>query len=245
MDHNKAVEEKDENIMKPICFIGARGSSKGVPKKNIRMIGGKPLLAYTIEKAVKSKFFSHTIVSTEDSEIIKISKKYGAEVPFIRPKKLATNSVSMEDALLHGIKKLYSLGYLFDTVVLLDCTVPFLQINDIKKAVSLLKRKNADVVCGVYKQHLNPYFNIAEITKPGYLELCKKLKQIPENRQDAPTVYQMNGLYVFNSKRFLKKGKSVMQKMIPYEIPIETGLMIDTEYEFNIAKLILESRKKY
>ena len=161
------------------------------------------------------------------------------------PKKLATNSVSMEDALLHGIKKLYSSGYLFDTVVLLDCTVPFLQINDIKKAVSLLKRKNADVVCGVYKQHLNPYFNIAEITKPGYLELCKKLKQIPENRQDAPTVYQMNGLYVFNSKRFLKKGKSVMQKMIPYEIPIETGLMIDTEYEFNIAKLILESRKKY
>ena len=120
-----------------------------------------------------------------------------------------------------------------------------MQISDIKKAVGLLKRKNADVVCGVYKQHLNPYFNIAEITKHGYLELCKKLKQTPENRQDAPTVYQMNGLYVFNSKRFLKKGKSVMEKMIPYEIPIESGLMIDTEYEFNIAKLILESRKKH
>ena len=235
----------DEKNMKPICFIGARGGSKGVPKKNIRIIGGKPLLAYTIEKAVKSKFFSHTIVSTEDPEIIKISKKYGAETPFIRPKKLSTNNASMEDVLLHGIKKLDSLGYLFDTVVLLDCTVPFLQIIDIKKAVSLLKRKNADVVCGVYKQHLNPYFNIVEITKRGYLEVCKRLKQIPENRQDAPTVYQMNGLYIFNSKRFLKKGKSVMQKMIPYEIPIETGLMIDTEYEFNIAKLVLENKKKH
>ena len=108
-----------------------------------------------------------------------------------------------------------------------------------------MRRKNADVVCGVYKQHLNPYFNIVEITKRGYLEVCKRLKQIPENRQDAPTVYQMNGLYVFNSRRFLKKGKSVMQKMIPYEIPIETGLMIDTEYEFNIAKLVLESKKKH
>ena len=163
----------DEKDMKPICFIGARGGSKGVPKKNIRIIGGRPLLAYTIEKATKSKFFSHTIVSTEDPEIIKISKKYGAETPFIRPKKLSTNNASMEDVLLHGIKKLYSLGYLFDTVVLLDCTVPFLQISDIKKAVSLLRRKNADVVCGVYKQHHNPYFNMMESNSKGFLKFSK------------------------------------------------------------------------
>ena len=229
--------------MKPICFIGARGGSKGLSRKNIRIIDGKPLLAHTIEKALESKYFSHTIVSTEDSEIVKISQKYGAEVPFIRPKKLSTNNASMEDTLIHGIKKLYSLGYVFKIVVLLDCTVPFLRIDDIKKAVNVLKKKNADVVCAVYKQHLNPYFNIAEISKSGHLQLCKKLKKIPENRQDAPTVYQMNGLYVFNAKNFLKKGKSIMQKMIPCEIPIETGLMIDTEFEFNIAKLILENRE--
>ena len=229
--------------MKPICFIGARGGSKGLSRKNIRIIDGKPLLAHTIEKALGSKYFSHTIVSTEDSEIVKISQKYGAEVPFIRPKKLATNNASMEDTLIHGIKKLYSLGYVFKIVVLLDCTVPFLRMDDIKKAVNVLKKKNADVVCAVYKQHLNPYFNIAEISKSGHLQLCKKLKKIPENRQDAPTVYQMNGLYVFDAKNFLKKGKSIMQKMIPCEIPIETGLMIDTEFEFNIAKLILENRE--
>ncbi len=229
--------------MKPICFIGARGGSKGLSRKNIRIIDGKPLLAHTIEKALESKYFSHTIVSTEDSEIVKISQKYGAEVPFIRPKKLSTNNASMEDTLIHGIKKLYSLGYVFKIVVLLDCTVPFLRMDDIKKAVNVLKKKNADVVCAVYKQHLNPYFNIAEISKSGHLQLCKKLKKIPENRQDAPTVYQMNGLYVFNAKNFLKKGKSIMQKMIPCEIPIETGLMIDTEFEFNIAKLILENRE--
>ena len=229
--------------MKPICFIGARGGSKGLSRKNIRIIDGKPLLSQTIEKALDSKYFSHTIVSTEDSEIVKISQKYGAEVPFIRPKKLATNNASMEDTLIHGIKKLYSLGYVFKIVVLLDCTVPFLRMDDIKKAVNVLKKKNADVVCAVYKQHLNPYFNIAEISKSGHLQLCKKLKKIPENRQDAPTVYQMNGLYVFNAKNFLKKGKSIMQKMIPCEIPIETGLMIDTEFEFNIAKLILENRE--
>ena len=230
--------------MKPICFIGARGGSQGVLNKNIRIIAGKPLIAHTIEKAIYSKIFSHVIVSTEDKKIIKIAKKYGAEVPFIRPKKLATNCASMIDVLTHGIKKLYSLGYQFDTVVLLDCTVPFLRIIDIKNAFILLKEKKSNVVCGVYKQHLNPYFNIVEIAKQGHLELCKKLKQKPDNRQDAPIVYQMNGLYVFNSEEFIKKGKSVMKKMIPYEIPLETGLMIDTEYEFNIAKLILESKKK-
>ncbi|RDJ32196.1 MAG: acylneuraminate cytidylyltransferase family protein [Crenarchaeota archaeon] len=230
-------------MTKPICFIGARGGSKGVPKKNIRIIKKKPLIAYTIEKAINSKFFSHVIVSTEDPEIAKISKKFGAEIPFIRPKKLATNKASMEDALIDGIKKLYSMDFDFEIVVLLDCTVPFLRITDIKKAVTTLQKKNADVVCGVYRQHLNPYFNIAEINKKGHLQLCKKLKKIPENRQDAPIVYQMNGLYVFNAKNFLKKGKKIMQKMIPCEIPLETGLMIDTEFEFNLAKLILENKK--
>ena len=231
--------------LKILGIIPARGGSKEIKKKNLLKIGGKTLVELAIKSANKSKLLTRTIFSSEDKEILKVAKAAGAEVPFIRPKKLSTNNASMEEVLLHGIKKLDSLGYLFDTVVLLDCTVPFLQISDIKKAVSLLKRKNADVVCGVYKQHLNPYFNIVEITKRGYLEVCKRLKQIPENRQDAPTVYQMNGLYVFNSKRFLKKGKSVMQKMIPYEIPIETGLMIDTEYEFNIAKLVLENKKKH
>jgi len=230
--------------MKPICFIGARGGSQGVLNKNIRIIAGKPLIAHTIEKAINSKLFSHVVVSTEDKKIIQIAKKFGAEVPFIRPKKLASNHASMKDVLIHGIKKLNSLGFQFDTLVLLDCTVPFIRIIDIKNALILLKKKKSIVVCGVYKQHLNPYFNIAEITKQGHLQLCKKLKEKPESRQDAPIVYQMNGLYLFNSKKFLKEGKSVMEKMIPYEIPLETGLMIDTEYEFNIAKLILESKKK-
>lgn len=230
--------------MKPICFIGARGGSKSVPNKNIRIIDKKPLIAHTIQKAINSKLFSHVIVSTEDEKIAQISKKFGAEIPFIRPKKLSTDSASMKDVLTHGIEKLYSLGYKFDTIVLLDCTVPFLRIIDIKNTVLLLKKKNANVVCGVYKQHLNPYFNIAEITKQGHLKLCKKLKHIPESRQDSPVVYQMNGLYVLNSKKFLKQGKSIMQKMLPYEIPIETGLMIDTEYEFNLAKLLMENSKK-
>ena len=89
--------------MKSICFIGARGGSKGVPRKNIRKLGKKPLIAYTIESALKSNLFEHVIVSTEDTEIANISKKFGAEVPFIRPKKLATDSAGFADVMIHAI----------------------------------------------------------------------------------------------------------------------------------------------
>ena len=232
------------SIMSVLCTICARGGSKGVSNKNIKNLMGKPLIAYTIEQALRFQRIDRVVVSTDSVEIARIAKELGAEIPFMRPKKLSTDRASMKDVLTHGIEKLYSLGYKFDTIVLLDCTVPFLRIIDIKNTVLLLKKKNANVVCGVYKQHLNPYFNIAEITKQGHLKLCKKLKHIPESRQDSPVVYQMNGLYVLNSKKFLKQGKSIMQKMLPYEIPIETGLMIDTEYEFNLAKLLMENSKK-
>ena len=100
--------------MKPICLIAARRGSKGVPKKNIRLIGGKPLTAHTIKSSLESKIFSHVIVSTDDNGIAKIAKKYGAEVPFLRPKKLATTNASMDGVIMHAISKLFSLGYDFD-----------------------------------------------------------------------------------------------------------------------------------
>src|SRR3989344_3292803 len=100
--------------MKPICFIAARGGSKGVPRKNIRMLLNKPLIAHTIEKSINSKIFSHVVVSTEDDEIANIAKQYGAEVPFKRPKRLAMDSTGMAEVMLHGITELYSRGYNFE-----------------------------------------------------------------------------------------------------------------------------------
>ena len=96
--------------MKSICFIGARGGSKGVPKKNIRLLNGKPLISYTIESALNSNIFDSVIVSTENEEIAKIAKKYGAEIPFMRPKELATDKAGMYEVILHGINNLKSLG---------------------------------------------------------------------------------------------------------------------------------------
>jgi len=227
--------------MKPICFIGARGGSKGVPKKNLRKLGGKPLIAHTITKALKSGVFSHVIVSTEDDKIASISRKFGAEVPFRRPRELSTDTATMEDVLVHGLKKLYSLGYNFDTFVLLDATAPFIRIKDIKGSINLLKKKKCDAVFGVYLQHFNPYFNMMELNSKGFLKMVKTKGERPGSRQQAPKVYQFFGLYTFDAGKFLKHGKVIMPKILPYAVPIETGIMIDTELEFKIVKLIMEN----
>ena len=230
--------------MKPICFIAARGSSKGVPRKNIRTLVNKPLIAHTIEKSIDSKIFSHVIVSTEDNQIAKIAKQYGAEVPFMRPKRLATDSTGMAEVMVHGITKLYSLGYEFEIFVNRDCTVPFIRNSDIVSSIKLLQKRKCDVVYGVYIQHLNPYFNMLEIGSNGYLAFSKKMKNRPHRRQDAPKVYQLNGLYVYDAKRFLKFKIQFPPKGLPWEIPPETGLMIDTELEFKTAETILKNNFK-
>tara|TARA_B110000014_G_scaffold197508_1_gene146589 strand:+ start:278 stop:973 length:696 start_codon:yes stop_codon:yes gene_type:complete len=230
--------------MKPICIIAARGGSKGVPKKNIRLLGNKPLIAHTIESAIKSKLFSNVIVSTENKKIASIARKYGASVPFYRPKRLATNNITMDDVLIHAIKKLKLLQYEFDIVVSRDCTVPFIRDSDMKKSINLLKRKKCDLVCGVYRQHHNPYFNMMEKNSKNFLEFSKKSKQRIKSRQEAPIVYQLNGLFTFDVKQFLKFNRIYMPKILPLEIPPEIGFMIDTEFEFQIANQIIKKQIK-
>ena len=229
-------------MTKPICFIAARGGSKGVVRKNIRLLAGKPLIAYAIESSIKSKIFSHVVVSTEDKEIARISQKFGAEVPFLRPKKLATDSTGMTEVVLHGLKKLHALGYDFDTFVNRDCTVPFLRNKDVAGSIRLLKRKNCNAVFGVYRQHLNPYFNIMELDSNGFLKLVKNKGKRSSSRQTAPIVYQLNGLFVYNTKKFLEYRHDLLLNALPYEIPIETGFMIDTEFEFKLAEIIIQKK---
>ena len=233
-----------EKSLKPICVIAARGGSKGVPNKNIRKLGDIPLIAHSIKTAISSNLFSSVIVSTENSKIAKISKQYGADVPFLRPKKLATDNASMTDVLLHTITELRKLNYNFDTIVNRDCTVPFIDKKDIQGAIRKYYSKSCNLVCGVYKQHHNPYFNMMEITKGKYMDFSKKLKNQITGRQNSPIVYQLNGLFVLNVENFLKTKKFYSTKIIPYEISVEHGFMIDTEFEFQIAEMVTKKRIK-
>lgn len=226
-----------------ICFIGARGGSKGVKGKNLRRFGEKPLIAHAIEQSINSKIFSHVIVSTEDKKIKSIAEKFGAEVPFMRPKKLATDKAAMGDVLIHGIKKLYSLGYQFDILVNRDCTAPFIRSNDIFNSIKKLKKTKCNAVFGVYKQHFNPYFNMMESGPKGFLKMSKSDGDRPASRQTAPKVYQLNGFFTYNVSKLLKYGEPVnMPKVLPLEIPESTGFMIDSEIEFKIAELMLKKK---
>jgi CMP-N,N'-diacetyllegionaminic acid synthase len=228
--------------VKSICFIGARGGSKGVKRKNIRLLDGKPLIAYTIESALDSKCFENVVVSTDDKEIASIAKKYGAIVPFLRPKKLANDHSGMSDVLIHGILKLRSLGYSFDALINRDCTVPFIDIKDMRGALNLFKKITCNGVYSVYRQHQNPYFNMMETDSNGYIKLSKKLKHKILRRQDAPIVYQLNGLFVIKPNALLKYGSTIMPKILPYEISPEHGFMIDTELEFKLSEVILKEK---
>jgi len=230
--------------VKPICFIGARGGSKGVLGKNIRVLSGKPLIAHTIEASLDSGLFSNVVVSTDDQTIAKIAKKYGAEIPYVRPKNLATDEAGMGDVIIHGIKKLRSLGYQFEILVNRDCTVPFIRNVDVKGSIELLETRTCNMVCGVYRQHHNPYFNMMELDSKGFLKFSKKLKKKILTRQDSPIVYQLNGLFTLYVDKLLKYRRFYMPKILPYEIPPETGLMIDTEFEFQIAEMVATGKIK-
>ena len=230
--------------MKPICFIGARGGSKGVKRKNIRKLGNKPLIAHTIETALNSGLFQRVVVSTEDVEIAHIAKHYGAEIPFMRPKKLATDNASFDDVIIHGVNELNKQDYDFDVIVNRDCTVPFIQKKEMKGAINLFNNKKCDLVCGVYKQHHNPYFNMMELASKKKLKFSKKNNNFV-GRQKAPVVYQLNGLFVLNVKSLLKYKKFYMPNILPFEISPQAGLMIDTEFEFQIADSIIRNMKKF
>jgi len=232
-------------MMKPICIIPARAGSKSVPNKNIRLIAGKPLIYYTIKSALESKLFSHVIVSTEDKKTASIAKKYGAEVPFMRPRNLATDKTPQEQVLLHAVKKLNSLGIDFEIFVYRDCTVPFIDSSDMNGAIELLKKSDCYSTCASIKAHPNPYFGMWEPNKEGFLKISKTTDKVISRRQDAPIVYIIDGLFVFWTKKFLKTRKCLTSKMLPYEISREHSHMIDFPFDFKVAELLINSKNSH
>ncbi len=227
-------------MLKPICIIPARGGSKGVKRKNIRSLGGKPLIAYTLESAINSNLFQDVIVTTEDEEIANISKNFGANVPFIRPQELATDLTTTEEVLIHTINELKRLGFEFDTIMLRDCTVPFIDEQDMKNALKLFFENECDAVFGAINAHPNPYFGMMELNEDGCLIKSKIPKNDVTRRQDAPVVYSVDGMFILNADFFLKTKKISAGKIIPYELSKEHGHMIDFEFDFKVAKLLIE-----
>lgn len=223
---------------KIICVIPARGGSKGVPRKNIKELAGKPLIAYTIEQARQSKYIDRTIVSTDDKEIADIAKQCKAEVPFMRPKYLAGDNAASVDVLVHLIDWVQKHEkYDFDILVMLHATAPLRAVSDIDNCIKMLVEKKTDNVFSVTEAQRNPYFNMVEVDKRGRVALSKKGSFA--SRQSAPLVYDMNASVYVWWKDILKKEKKVfLENSRIYIMPKDRSVDIDDDFDFRIAEFL-------
>jgi len=219
----------------------ARGGSKGVPRKNIRLIAGKPLLAYSIEEALKSELISKYYVSSEDKEILRIAVEYGANA-IKRPKELAEDTTPHQPALLHALESAEGRdGVFYDLVADVRATNPFKTNVDIDGAIRKLIRTDADCVVGVSKLDEHHPSRLKMVYDDRLIDIWPE----PEGgrRQDLkPDVFIRNGsIYVVKSD-VLRSGKFFIGEDLvvrPWYMPPEAGINIDTEIDFKLAEVLL------
>lgn len=226
--------------MKPLVVIPARGGSKGVPRKNIKFLGGKPLIQWTIE-AARELFPDKVIcVSTDDEEIKKVAEQTGLKVPFLRPEELATDTAGSYEVLLHAVSFYEQKGYFPDTLILLQATSPFRSAKQIKEAIDLYVRE-VEMIVSVKETKANPYYILREEDeKNGYLVKSKESKAI--RRQDVPKVWELNGaIYVINIKALKTKSLSEFTKVKKYVMDEMSSHDIDTMLDWKLAELLVKT----
>ena len=221
--------------MKIISIIPARGGSKGLPKKNILELAGKPLIAWTIESSLKSKYISKTIVSSDCDEILNISSKYGSEI-LKRPDELARDTTPTEPVVEHILQNIKDLGN-YSYLVLLQPTSPLRDEKDIDEAISkLIQEKDATALISV-KEIDNKILKAFKITNNGYLEGISNNKYPFMRRQDLPKVFMPNGaIYIISINEFLKTKRLFSDNAISYLMNEEKSLDIDTIDDFEKIK---------
>jgi CMP-N-acetylneuraminic acid synthetase len=236
-----------KSAYKFLGIITARGGSKGIPKKNIKNMAGKPLIQYTFDAVKNSKLLTRCIVSSDDDEIINFSKSQSIEAPFKRPKELATDQAQSVDVLIHAVNFLFNQeDYVPDYIVTLQPTSPLRTGEDIDRAIDIIiKDRDADSLVSVIKvpHNFNPY-SIMEISEK-YLQPYIKEKMIMR-RQDKPKFFARNGaaIYITCYDLLMNEKKIIGEKCKPYFMPKERSIDIDDYIDWNITELLIEKNKK-
>lgn len=227
-------------ILATIC---CRGGSKGVPGKNIKPLLGKPLIAYTIESAQQSTLINDLIISTDSQAIADVAREFGANVPFMRPADLASDTASKWPVFIHAVETYEQLtGNRVDYLVDLDVTVPLKSYRDIDGAIQMaLDDPSTDVVITGYEPERNPYFNMMEIDADGFATIVKKGNKPIVRRQDAPKVFSLTpAAYVVKKSALYAYDHWSNAKCKIYEMPRERAVDIDTEIDFKIVEFLIE-----
>ncbi|MCX7986410.1 MAG: acylneuraminate cytidylyltransferase family protein [Bacteroidales bacterium] len=226
--------------MKTLYLIPARGGSKGIPRKNIRPLGGKPLILYSVDIARQLTSDEHICVSTDDEEIVSIVERVGLKVPFIRPASLALDTTPTYEVILHALNFYHSKGIKYDIVVLLQPTSPFRRSHHILEAIGLFSQ-DIDMVVSVFETKSNPYYVLFEENSEGFLVKSKQANFT--RRQDCPKVYEFNGsIYVMNTASLLKKNLQQFDRIRKYEMERVYSVDLDDELDWAFAEFLLQNR---
>lgn len=225
--------------MKYLVVIPARGGSKGIPHKNIKPLGGKPLIYYSIDVARQFTIDENICVTTDDAEIISVVEQHGLKVPFVRPAELATDTCGSSEVIQHAYQFFADKGIYYDTIVLLQPTSPFRKVEFLKEAVALYD-ESIDMVTSVRPAACNPYYDGFEENKDGLLQISKGDGTIAR-RQEAPEVWQQNGsIYVINPKSLIEKGMGGFTRIKKYAMPEAYSVDLDTMQDWKMAELIIK-----
>jgi N-acylneuraminate cytidylyltransferase/CMP-N,N'-diacetyllegionaminic acid synthase len=226
---------------KILALIPARGGSKGLPGKNIRTLFGKPLIAWSIEAGLNSKYVDRVVVTTDDQKIASVAKKYGAEIPFMRPKELANDKSSSIDVVLHALDYLKKQGSEFDYIILLEPTSPLRETEDVDKSIEMLvnNRSGAVSIVGVSKvEAAHPMFDV-KINKRGLLEHYMGSFQKYTRRQEIDDLYFFEGtVYISQVKAFIEKRTFYHEKTLPYIVPRWKSIEIDDIFDLVCAEAV-------
>jgi len=238
---------RDEDLNRILAITLARGGSKSVPKKNIKLLSGIPVIAHTIREALQSNLINRYVVSTDDAEIQKIALSYGADCPFLRPEKFATDTASSVAALQHAVDWVEKEeGMKYDYVVELMATNPLKRVDDIDNCIKKLIDTSADSVIAVHRLDDHHPARIKKIVDDRIVDFCVAEK-LESRRQDlTPDAYIRSGsIYALRRDHLMIQGQrygSVESR--PYILPPERAVNIDSEIDFLIAEQLLEKREK-
>ncbi len=227
--------------MKILGLIPARGGSKGIPRKNIKLLQGKPLLQYTFEAAKKSNLLDKVILSSEDEEIIQLANKIGLEVPFKRPKELSEDTSGSLEVIQETLQFYKEKGENFDAVCLLQPTTPFRSENLIDTCIKKFKTENCDSLISVREvpKEYNPHWIFEE--KNGQLKLATGEEQIIPRRQDLPNAYFRDGaIYITKSNILLEKNSLFGKKIGFHDTTGSPYVNIDTPADWDEAEKMLK-----
>jgi len=230
--------------MNAVAIIFARGGSKGLPGKNIRLLGGKPLIAWSIEQALSIKRIIRVIVSTDSEEIAEVARQYGAEVPFIRPEKFSKDDSPEWLAWQHAIKYLMEeTEVLPELMISLPATAPLRIEIDIENCLDEYEKGGSDVIITVTDAHRNPYFNMVKTNEDGTVGILNSIDSKISRRQDAPEVYDMATVCYVVKPKFVIDNSSIFEGRVKaVHIPSERAIDIDTLLDFQITESLLNIR---